>query len=196
MTPATWERTPVGRMKSAASAAGAVIALGATSCGTNDTGTGTAAAPASTARTASVSPRPAGTGPLTKNTVRDDLNTAAADAGVPANAPDYARTFEDAPAGSPPSCAVAFKTLGDKTAPLDFARFKAVVGALRARQWQQSGGLREHENPDGMIGDAHAVLKQRGWTIDAKYEAAKENSMITLTAYDQNCINKHLPGSG
>ncbi|MET9652130.1 hypothetical protein ABZZ44_17895 [Streptomyces sp. NPDC006460] len=34
--------------------------------------------------------------PLTKDTVRIDLDTAAAEAGVPANAPDYARTFEDA----------------------------------------------------------------------------------------------------
>ncbi|MFE2231688.1 hypothetical protein ACFXA4_03740 [Streptomyces sp. NPDC059442] len=128
--------------------------------------------------------------------MRIDLDTAAAEAGVPANAPDYARTFEDAPAASPPSCAVAFRDLGDETAPLDFARFKAVVGALRAREWQQSGGLREHENVDGMIGDALAVLKQRGWTIDARYEAATEGSMITLTAYDQTCMNKHLPGSG
>ncbi|MET9652131.1 hypothetical protein ABZZ44_17900 [Streptomyces sp. NPDC006460] len=47
-----------------------------------------------------------------------------------------------------------------------------------------------------MIGDAPAVLKQRGWTIDTKYEAATEGSMITLTAYDQTCMNKHLPGSG
>ncbi|TXS20120.1 hypothetical protein EAO71_33015 [Streptomyces sp. ms191] len=183
----------MGRMKRAAVAV-AVIALGATSCETSDTGSGAAAAPASAARSAS--PRPAGTGPLTKDVVRADLDTSAADAGVPENAPDYARTFEDAPAGSPPSCAVAFRAIGDEAAPLDFARFKAVVGALRAREWQQSGGLREHETLDGVIGDALAVLKQRGWTIDAKYEAAKEESMITLTAYDQACMKEYLPGSG
>ncbi|MFE1228089.1 hypothetical protein [Streptomyces sp. NPDC058745] len=71
--------------------------------------------------------------PLTKDTVRIDLDTAAAEAGVPANAPDYARTFEDAPAASPPSCAVAFRALGDATAPLGPLRLSAFAAQLAVR---------------------------------------------------------------
>lgn len=131
--PGAWEGTTVNRMKRAVVAI-AVIALGTGGCGESGTGTGTTAAPVQ------ASPRPAGTGPLTKEVVRIDLDTSVAAVGVPANAPEYARPFEDAPAGSPPSCAVAFRGIGDETAPLDFDRFKAVVGELRERDWQQSGG--------------------------------------------------------
>ncbi|WP_405851995.1 hypothetical protein OG361_04730 [Streptomyces sp. NBC_00090] len=122
--------------------------------------------------------------------MRIDLDTSVAAVGVPANAPEYARPFEDAPAGSPPSCAVAFRGIGDETAPLDFDRFKAVVGELRERDWQQSGGLRERETLDGVIGEAHAILKQRGWTVSVQYGIAEKTSAITLTAYDEACMKR------
>jgi hypothetical protein len=157
----TWEGTTVSRKRRAAVAI-AVIVLGATGCGKSDTGTEATTTPLSAA------PRPKGTGPLAKEVVRTDLASAAADAGVPANDHEYARPFEEAPVGSPPSCAVAFRGIGDKKAPLDFEGFKAVVGELRERDWQQSGVLRERETLDGVIGEAHAILKQRGWSVTAQ----------------------------
>ncbi|MGW8766848.1 hypothetical protein ACWGN5_30615 [Streptomyces sp. NPDC055815] len=164
----------------------AVIALGATGCGKSNTGAEATTAPAS------ASPRPKGNGPLPKEVVRTDLEDSAADAGVPANDHEYARPFEEAPAGSPPSCSVAFRGIGDKKAPLDFARFKAMVGELRERDWQQSGGLRERESLDGVISDAHATLGQRGWSVTAQYGLAEdgETSAITLTAYDLACMKR------
>ncbi|ROQ23612.1 hypothetical protein EDD98_7562 [Streptomyces sp. PanSC19] len=168
-----------------ATAAIAVIALGAAGCGKIDTSTGATSAPAL------ASPRPKGTGPLTKEVVRTDLGTSLSDAGVPANDPEYARKLEEGPAGSPPSCVVVFRSIGDKTALLDFARYKAVVGELRERAWQQSGGLREHENLDKVIGDAVATLRQRGWTMDAQYGTAQKKSAITLMAYNDACMQKN-----
>ena len=164
----------------------AVIVLGAGCCGKSDTGTEATTAPAS------ASPRPKGTGPLVKEVVRTDLEASAADAGVPANDHEYARPFEEAPVGSPPSCAVAFRGIGDKKAPLDFEDFKAVVGELRERDWQQSGGLGERETLDGVIGDALAILKQRGWSVSAQYGIAEdgETSAITLTAHDLACMKR------
>ncbi|MFI1654859.1 hypothetical protein ACH4ZU_07995 [Streptomyces sp. NPDC020472] len=147
--------------------------------------TGTTTAPVS------VSPRPKGTGPLTKEVVRADLGTSLSEAGAPANDPEYARKLGEGPAGSPPSCVVVFRSIGDETAPLDFARYKAVVGELRKRAWQQSGGLRERENLDGVIGDAVSALRQRGWTMDAQYGTAQEKSAITLMAYDDACMKKN-----
>ncbi|MBT2441825.1 hypothetical protein J7E93_17250 [Streptomyces sp. ISL-36] len=175
----------MSRTKWAAVAIAVIIALGAAGCGKSNTSTGATAAPVS------ASPRPKGTGPLTKEVVRTDLDTSLSDAGVPANDPEYAGTFEEGPAGSLPSCTVTFRSVGDETAPLDFARYKAVVGELRERDWQQSGGLREHENLDGVIGDALAILRQRGWTMDAQYGTAQEKSAITLTAYNDACMKKN-----
>ncbi|MFF7772990.1 hypothetical protein ACFZCG_01065 [Streptomyces tanashiensis] len=140
----------------------AVIALGSTGCGKSDTGIETTTAPAP------AQPRPKGTGPLAKEFVRTDLASSAADGGVPANDHEYARPFEEATAGSPPWCAVAFRGIGDKKVPLDFEDFKAVVGELRERDWRQSGGLRERETLDGVIGDAVASLGQRGWSVTAQ----------------------------
>ncbi|MGW1117423.1 hypothetical protein ACWD5B_09980 [Streptomyces tanashiensis] len=123
--------------------------------------------------------------------MRTDLGTSLSDAGVPANDPEYARKLEEGPAGSPPSCVVVFRSIGDETAPLDFARYKAVIGELRERAWQQSGGLRERENLDGVIGDAVATLRQRGWTMNAQYGTAQEKNAITLMAYNDACMQKN-----
>ncbi|GGT26530.1 hypothetical protein GCM10010222_80420 [Streptomyces tanashiensis] len=162
----------------------AVITLGAAGCSKSDASTGAIAAPVS------ASPRPKGTGPLTKEVVRADLDTSLSDAGAAANDPEYARRLEEGPASSPPSCVVVSRSIGNETTPLDFARYKAVVGELRERAWQQSGGLRERENLDGVIGDASATLRQRGWIINAQYGTAQEKSAITLMAYDDACMKK------
>ncbi|SEC85939.1 hypothetical protein SAMN05428939_3470 [Streptomyces sp. TLI_105] len=63
---------------------------------------------------------------------------------------------------------------------------------LRERDWQQSGGLRERETLDGVIGEAHAILRQRGWSVTAQYGSAQdgETSAITLTAYDLACMKR------
>ena len=87
-----------------AAVAVAVMALGAAGCGTSDADTGVSAAPV----TASPQPRPASTGPLTKEVVRADLDTSAADAGLPANVPEYAGMYEDAEAGTLQVCGIGF----------------------------------------------------------------------------------------
>ncbi len=108
----------------------AVIAFGVAGCGAGDVGTDAAAAPAS--------PRPEGTGPLTKEVVRTDLDTSAADAGVPANAPDFGGMNEDAEAGSPRSCGLGFKGFATKATEVDVARWESVVAELRERDWQDA----------------------------------------------------------
>ncbi|MEU9298257.1 hypothetical protein [Streptomyces sp. NPDC048266] len=66
------------------------------------------------------------------------------------------------------------------------------MGELRERDWQQSGGLRERETLDGVIGEAHAILGQRGWSVTAQYGIAGggESSAITLTPYDLACMKR------
>ncbi|MFI6416945.1 hypothetical protein ACIBG6_05905 [Streptomyces sp. NPDC050842] len=167
----------------------AVIALGAAGCGgAGDTGVA--------AKTAPPSPRPQGTGPLSKEVIRSDLDTSVADAGVPANAPKYARTFDDAPVGSKQSCSVAFKGFGTETTPVDLARYEALVGELRERGWRQSGDRKERKDVDGAIGEVQAVLKQRGWTIVTDYASIPEEGVITLMAFEDACMKKHGYGTG
>ncbi|MBT2443889.1 hypothetical protein J7E93_28095 [Streptomyces sp. ISL-36] len=169
----------------------AVIVLGAAGCGTSDAGTGVAAAPVPT------SPRPQGTGPLTKEVVRTDLDTSAAAAGVPANASEYARVPEDASAGSPRSCVVGFKGFGTEATPVDVARYEAVVGELRKRDWQQPRDRKERKGvDDGVIYEAQVVLKQRGWTMVAEYRTAPEDGVITLMAFEDVCMKKNGADAG
>ncbi|MEV6075178.1 hypothetical protein AB0L80_08760 [Streptomyces sp. NPDC052069] len=171
-------------------AAVAVIALGAAGCGTSDAGTEVDATPKP--------PRPQGTGVLTKEVVRTDLDASAADAGVPANAPEYGRTSEDAPAGSAPqSCGVAFKGFGTKTAPVDIARYEAVVGELRERDWQQPQERYERKGPDdGVVDLARVVLNQRGWSVVAEYRTFQEDGVITLTTFEDACVKENDADAG
>ncbi|MFF3257007.1 hypothetical protein ACFYWP_39905 [Actinacidiphila glaucinigra] len=168
-----------------ATVAVAVIALGAAGCGASDSGTEGAAAPV----LAPPQPRPQGTGPLTKDVVRTDLDTSAADAGVPANAPEFGGMNEDAEAGSPRSCALGFKGFGTKAAKVDVARWESVVGELRERDWQQAREPDKRRGPDGVVYDARVVLKQRGWTMVAEY-LSSQVGVITLLAYDDACMKK------
>ncbi|MEE4490154.1 hypothetical protein [Streptomyces sp. BE230] len=170
----------------------AVIALGAAGCGTSDTDAeGAAAAPIST------TPRPKGTGPLTKDVVRTDINTSAADAGIPANAPEWGRGFEDAPADSARSCSASFKGFGTEATPVDVDRHKTVVDELRERGWQQTRTAKErNDRGDRQINMSQAILKQRGWTVVATYRTFDENGVITLTAFEDACMKEKGADSG
>ncbi|MEV6163019.1 hypothetical protein AB0L71_14020 [Streptomyces sp. NPDC052052] len=165
--------------------AAATIVLGAAGCGTSDADAGVAAT------SAPAPPRPKGTGPLAKEVVRTDIDTSAADAGVPANAPDYGRTYEDASDGSPQSCSVGFKGFSTKTTTVDIARYKAVLGELRERDWQQPQEQKEHkEVRDGVVHVARVPLKQRGWTMVVEYRASPVDNVITLAAFEDACMKK------
>lgn len=164
------------------------VMLGAAGCSSGEGDGGDAKAPAS--------PRPQGTGQLTKGIVRADLDTSVADAGVLANAPEYAQNFERAPTGSQPSCTVAFKGFGTDTNPVDLARFEVLVGELRERAWQQPGDRKERKDRDGVIGVAEVVLKQRGWRMVAEYRSIPEEGVITLMAFDEACMKRYGTNNG
>ncbi|MDX2644338.1 hypothetical protein PV341_12305 [Streptomyces sp. PA03-1a] len=169
-----------------AAVAVAVMALGAAGCGTSDADTGVSAAPV----TASPQPRPASTGPLTKEVVRADLDTSAADAGLPANVPEYAGMYEDAEAGTLQVCGIGFKGLGTKSTPLDVPRWEAVVRELRERGWRQARKPEKRKYITGVTYEAIVVLKQRGWTIVVGYLNLHNDGAITLTADEDACIKK------
>lgn len=163
-----------------AAVAAAVIALGAAGCGTGaaDTGAAAGAKPAS--------PRPEGTGPLTKKVVRGDVDASVADAGVPDNAPEFGQLDQEgASKDSVRSCAVAFKGFGTKATRVDLTRFEAVLSELRERDWRQ--------RPKGadMGSQTVVVLKQRGWTLVASHMDMPDEGVITLWAYDDACMKKY-----
>ncbi|MBO0917068.1 hypothetical protein J1C73_22980 [Streptomyces laculatispora] len=160
----------------------AVIALGATGCGTGAADTGAVAAP-----------RPEGTGPLAKKDVRADLDTSVADAGVPDNAPEFGRDAQEGTSGgSPRSCAVAFKGFGTDTTSVDLTRFEAVVSELRERDWQQP---REDLKGADAVGETRVVLKQRGWTLVAGYMDIQKG-VITLLAAEDACMKRNGADTG
>ncbi|MGW6413587.1 hypothetical protein [Streptomyces sp. NPDC055055] len=152
-------------------------------CGAADGAPGEAKPPSS--------PRPAGTGPLTKSVVRADLDSSVTDAGVPANAPEYAQADDDAPAGSPLSCGVTFKGFGTDTAALDLTRFEALLNELRERAWEQPAQRSERKDRDGVVGVAEVELTQRGWSMRVEYRNLPEEGVITVLAYDLACLKKH-----
>lgn len=170
-----------------AAVAAAVIVLGAAGCGTGDAGTGASALPPS--------PRPKGTGLLTKEVVRADLDTSAADAGAPASVPEFAGMNEDAEAGSLRSCGIGFKGFGTETTTVDVARYDAVVRELRERDWQPAQEPEKRKGKSGAIYDAHDLLKQRGWTMVAEYMDLGDG-VITLMAYDDACMKKIHANAG
>lgn len=184
----TGEGTSVFRTKWVAVAT-VVIALGAAGCGASDAGTGAAAAPAS--------PRPKGSGPITREVVRTDLDTSAADADVPPNDPAYARMSEKKAAeGSPGSCGVGFKGFGTEATPVDVSRYEAVVSELRRRDWQQRGERTESKGDDGVILEARVLLEQRGWTLVTEYRTALDDGVITLMAFEDRCMKENAADAG
>ncbi|MFJ2058186.1 hypothetical protein ACIOMM_19855 [Streptomyces sp. NPDC087908] len=122
-----------------------------------------------------------------KSVVRADVDTAAADAGVPANAPEYSK---DSAANSPVSCGVYFKGFGEDKASVDIARFEQVVNELLERAWVQTQPRTERKG-DGVIGVAEVWLSQRGWKMSVEYRIPPEEGVITVKAYDVACLKKH-----
>lgn len=167
----------MSRMKWAASAL-VVIAVGAAGCGTDDAGTG---APAPSA-----APRPKGTGPLPEKAVRADLDSSAANAGVPNNAPDFARSAEERTDDSLMSCAVAFKGFGTKTTPVDLTRFEKLVSELRERDWRPP---RKDLKGADAAGETRVVLKQRGWSMVASHMDIQKG-VVTLLATEDACVKR------
>ncbi|MFJ7961658.1 hypothetical protein ACIQ62_35755 [Streptomyces sp. NPDC096319] len=128
---------------------------------------------------------------MTKSVVRADVDTAVADAGVPANAPDYSE--DRGPADSPVTCGVYFKGFSDDETSVDVARFEGLVGELRERAWQQTAPRTERKG-GGVIGVAEVWLSQRGWKMHVEYRKLPqegEAGVITVQAYDVACLKKH-----
>ncbi|MFD8643756.1 hypothetical protein ACFV14_26065 [Streptomyces zaomyceticus] len=167
-----------------AAVAMAAVMITAVGCSSADNGAGDPKPP--------TSPRPQGTGPLTESVVRADLDTSVADAGVPANAPEYGE--HRGSADSPLSCGVYFKGFGTDTASVDLARFEQLVGELRERAWQQPEQRTERKDLDGAIGVAEVWLSQRGWRMSVEYRSPPDEGVITVKAYDTACLRKHDVG--
>lgn len=156
----------------------AVIALGATGCG----GTGSGAA------SVAVSPRPQGTGPLTREVVRTDLDTSAAAAGAPATDPEWAETNENAQPGSLSSCVVAFRGYETDAAPLDHERFEATVRELGRRGWKKVGEPEQRKDKKGEVYTSRVLLDQRGWRVVAEYRDGPSGGTISLPAFEDACV--------
>ncbi|MGW0120648.1 hypothetical protein [Streptomyces sp. NPDC003327] len=175
-----------GKKRAGAAAVALAVGLGITGCGSVRAG---AEAPSS------VAPRPGGTGPLTRDVVKADVEGAAADAGVPANAPEYGEMLDRAPADSArPTCgAVAFKGFATEDVAVDLDRYEKVLGELAERSWLNLGKGRGHEEKDGVVHVAQHTLTQRGWTLVAEHRPAGSGGVITLTAFDTACAKKVGP---
>ncbi|MFB7467327.1 hypothetical protein ACFCZ1_28220 [Streptomyces sp. NPDC056224] len=162
-----------------------VIGLGATSCGTNT---------ASTTDNASVpvAPRPEGTGPLPKAFVITDLADAATAAGVPDNAPEYARGYAEAPADSRLTCGAAFAGFADETTKVDMARYETVLRELRKRGWTPAQKREERKNKTtGETFNAKDGFEQRGWRLVVEYWEGVEGAAgtkISLIGIDDACM--------
>ncbi|MGW1771306.1 hypothetical protein [Streptomyces sp. NPDC002104] len=158
----------------------AVIALGAAGCG----GTGAGAA------SVAVSPRPEGTGPLTREVVRTDLDSSAAAAKAPATDAEWAAMPEDAEPGSLSSCVVAFKGFETDGAPLDHERFEATLRELGRRGWKQVGKPEQVKDKNGEVWTSKVLLDQRGWRIVAEYrDGPPGNGTISLPAFENACVD-------
>ncbi|TXS33201.1 hypothetical protein EAO71_03325 [Streptomyces sp. ms191] len=117
------------------------------------------------------------------------MDTSVADAGVPANVPEYGE--DRGPEGSPRACGVSFKGFGTDEASVDLARFERLVAELRERAWRQPTKRTERTNRDGAIGVAEVFLSQRGWRMSVEYRNPPEEGVITILAYDVACLKKH-----
>ncbi|MEV3875056.1 hypothetical protein [Streptomyces sp. NPDC049906] len=170
----------MGRMKWAAAVAVAIIVVGTAGCGRGGSEAGAAVTP--------VPPRPQGTGTLSKEVVREDLDTSAADADIPADK-EFARGAANARPGTPRSCSVSLKALSTDTTPISIARYDAAVRELRERDWH-THDQRVRKTPDGTTDYARMILKQRGWTLFTEFMALGDDGQISLTAVEDACMKK------
>ncbi|MFD4377475.1 hypothetical protein [Streptomyces sp. NPDC058486] len=131
-----------------------------------------------------VPPRPAGTGPLTKDVVRADVEGALKAADAPPDEREFAERIEKEMLLG---CAVYYKGFGDGEHPADLALYEAVVDGLGERAWRfaKNGNQYEAVNPQ-------EVFKQRGWTLVAEFRSGVGDGEGTLgvVAYDDACMEK------
>ncbi|MEV0993148.1 hypothetical protein [Streptomyces sp. NPDC049949] len=118
-----------------------------------------------------------------------DIDGSAAAAGVSGKVAEYAEGMSAG--GGPASCAVAFKGLGSKSAPLDATGLDSVVRELGAREWKQSQARTERKGKDGVVGEARVLLSQRGWNMVAEYRLFGDGGVITLTALEDACMRQN-----
>ncbi|MEV6198757.1 hypothetical protein AB0M64_02140 [Streptomyces sp. NPDC051771] len=166
-----------GKRRAATAALTVVLALGAAGCGAADAPSDAAPVP----------PRPAGTGPLTKDVVRADVDGAVRAAGAPSGDPEWAAMGDRDPAG----CTVAYKGFAAKEAPADLARYEALRDELGKRAWRLTGEPSRRER-DGEVHSVVQVLKQRGWSMVVEFRAGVEEGEgeIAARAYEDACVKK------
>ncbi|MET9374828.1 hypothetical protein ABZX98_11845 [Streptomyces sp. NPDC002992] len=169
-------------------AAAVAVVLGAAGCGAGEGG-GASAAP-------SASARPEDSGPLTKDRVRAELDTSAADAGAPPPDPDWRAMGTRAKPGSLGACGVSYRGYGTETEPVHLRRYEAVVDELRERGWQQSGERRERKTSDGTVGEVLWVFKKRGWSLVAEFRSFPDEGYINLAAGEDACVKQAGGGTG
>ncbi|MEU3399163.1 hypothetical protein [Streptomyces filamentosus] len=177
-----------GKRGAAAAALAVLLALGAAGCGAAD---GTPEVP--------VPPRPAGTGPLTKDVVRADVDGSVAVAGLPRNAEEWGRRADegiDPPEGSsfgfslPGRCLLSLKSFHEESAPVDLSRYDKLLDALREREWQPAGERRNRAYEE-VVNLSEQSLRQRGWLLRTDFRLQGERGgVITLNAYDEACVRK------
>ncbi|KAA6217396.1 hypothetical protein [Streptomyces filamentosus] len=177
-----------GKRGAASAALAVLLVLGAAGCGATDE-----------APEVPVPPRPAGTGPLTKDVVRADVDGSVAVAGLPRNAEDYGRHSDegvDAPEGSgfggslPGRCLLGLKSFHEESAPVDLSRYDKLLDALREREWQPVGERRNRAYEE-VVNLSEQSFRQRGWLLRTDFRLQGERGgVITLNAYDEACVGK------
>ncbi|MEU3607215.1 hypothetical protein AB0E83_17485 [Streptomyces sp. NPDC035033] len=167
-----------GKGRAASAALAVVLALGAAGCGAGD----------EPAKAAPLPPRPAGTGPLTKDVVRADVDGAVEAAEAPPGDREFSAGMEERLQG----CAVHYKGFGDEEHPGELARYEAVTAALRERAWRFAKKGNQHEERDGKVFSAQEVFTQRGWTLVAEFRPGAEEGRGTfgIVAYDDACLER------
>ncbi|MFJ6406046.1 hypothetical protein ACIQK9_11060 [Streptomyces hydrogenans] len=169
-----------GMGRAASAALAVLVVLGLAGCGAGD---GAEAAPTP------VPPRPAGTGPLTEDVVRADVEGVLKAADAPPDAREFSESMEkDELRG----CAVYYKGFGDQEYPADLARYEAVTKGLRERAWRFARKGNGHEERGGEVLRPQEVFKQRGWTLSAEFQPGADEGVGTLTvaAYDDACMER------
>ncbi|WP_185893489.1 hypothetical protein [Streptomyces sp. WAC08241] len=149
------------------------VVLGAAGCGTGDGGP--SAVPSATARAED-------TGPVTKASAQADIDAAVADAGAPADDPDWAKM-------TAARCGAGYRGYGTEDEKADLGRYEAVVGELRERGWRPSGEAPERKDESGTVRSAQKVFTKRGWTLTAEFQGV-EAGLINVSAADKACIDE------
>ncbi|MEU2503597.1 hypothetical protein ABZ621_02690 [Streptomyces sp. NPDC007863] len=174
-----------GKRRAATTALTAVLALGAAGCW---------AAADEAPEAAPVPPRPAGSGPLTKDVVRADVDGAVRAADAPPGLPDQAGPGDRDPAG----CTIVYRGFAEKDVPADITRYEALKDALRARAWTYVRKGPGQDERGGEVHHAQEIFKQRGWTLVTTYYQGveKEDDQIGVLALDDVCAKKSGLGQG